>query len=375
MTVSAHQSPVPSDVDDEFVQIRPADLRKFLQRSRTAVLGFALLGAVAGIYYAFSKPDEYTSEVIVMPEASSGGGGGMGNLGSIAGLAGISLDNPAGEAVRPDLYPNVLESIPFALDLLKQPVYAKQYRTTMPLQTYLKRQGRETFLDRLTGSTGDAADAAVRPPAPASLPDPKNYSRALQITPEQEGLANALISRITPTIDRRTGMVTIEAKMPDPVVSATVARLSLDYLTNYITSYRTQKIRNQAAFLTQQVEQSKRRYQSAEYALESYRDRNRSLYGGLARLEEQRLQADYLLAQTVYNDLSRQLEQAKIRVQEETPVFKMLEPPRIPLRKSGPRRTMIIVVAIVAGMFVGFGWTLMRMLFSGQLFGKRTSST
>jgi hypothetical protein len=39
----------------------------------------------------------------------------MGNLGSLAGLAGLNLDNPAGDAIRPDLYPEVLQSVPFAL--------------------------------------------------------------------------------------------------------------------------------------------------------------------------------------------------------------------------------------------------------------------
>jgi uncharacterized protein involved in exopolysaccharide biosynthesis len=184
----------------------------------------------------------------------------------------------------------------------------------------------------------------------------------LQLSPEQEGSIGALTKRITTTFERRTGMVTIEVSMPDPVVAATVARLSLEYLTNYITSYRTQKVKNQERFLTQQVEQSRRRYQSAEYELESYRDRNRSLYSGLARIREQRLQAEFLLSQTVYNDLSRQLEQAKIRVQEQTPVFKMLEPPRIPLGPNGPRRLMIILAALAAGVVAGLGLTLAKTL-------------
>ncbi|GAB3910677.1 hypothetical protein GCM10028803_50580 [Larkinella knui] len=346
-------------MDDDLIQIRPGDIGKFLVDSRRAVLIFAVLGALVGIYYAFSKPDDYKSEVTVMPELSAGSSGSMGGLGSLAGLAGISIDNAAGDVIRPDLYPDVLQSIPFALQLLKQPVYSKNYKTVLPLQTYLKRQGRETAFQRLTGNTEDTSPDSSKP-AVVNLSDPKNYSKALQITPEQEGLAAMLTRRVTTTYERRTGVVTIEVVMPDPVVAATVARLSLEYLTNYITSYRTQKVKDQERFLIQQVEQSRRRYQAAEYDLESYRDRNRSLYSGLARIGEQRLQAEFLLAQSVYNDLSRQLEQAKIRVQEETPVFKMLEPPRVPLRPNGPRRTLLILAAIAAGVAVGLGWTLVR---------------
>lgn len=362
MSVTTSKPATGSEMDDDdLIQIRPGDIWKFLLRSRKAVLLFAALGALAGVYYAFSKPDDYKAEVVVLPEVAGSSSGAGGSLGSLAGLAGINLDNAAGDVIRPDLYPNVLKSIPFALEVLKKPVYSKNYKAAMPLATYLKRQRQETAFQRLTGNTEDTpADPAK--PASVPLPDPKNYSKALQVTPEQEGLAATLTNRITTTYERRTGMVTIEVVMPDPVVAATVARLSLEYLTGYITTYRTQKVRNQERFLTQQVEQARRRYQSAEYELESYRDRNRSLYSGLARIAEQRLQAEFLLAQTVHNDLSRQLEQTKIRVEEETPVFKMLEPPRIPLRPSAPRRMLLIVAALAAGAFVGLGWTLVTTI-------------
>jgi hypothetical protein len=163
--------------DDDLVQIRPGDIWKFLMRSRTAVLVFALLGAVAGIYYAFSKPDDYKSEVTVMPEVSTGSSGGMGNLGSLAGLAGLNIDNPAGDAIRPDLYPDVLQSIPFALQILKQPVYSKIYKTVMPLQTYLKRQRQESAFQRLTGNTDETL--------PPICPTPKITAKRYRFRPNR----------------------------------------------------------------------------------------------------------------------------------------------------------------------------------------------
>jgi uncharacterized protein involved in exopolysaccharide biosynthesis len=141
--------------------------------------------------------------------------------------------------------------------------------------------------------------------------------------------------------------------MPDPTVAATVASLSLNYLTNYITNYRTGKSRQQVKFLSQQVTSARRRYKAAEYGVSAYRDRNRSVYLNTAKIEEQRLQADYLLAQGVYNDLAKQLEQARIKVQEEAPVFQVLEPARVPLRKSEPKRTMITLGFAIFGAIIG----------------------
>jgi uncharacterized protein involved in exopolysaccharide biosynthesis len=69
-----------------------------------------------------------------------------------------------------------------------------------------------------------------------------------------------------------------------------------------------------------------------------------------AKVTEQRLQSEFMLAQNVYNGLVQQYEQAKIRVEEETPVFKLLEPAKIPLKKSAPKRLMLIFAMTVTGV-------------------------
>ena len=106
-------------------------------------------------------------------------------------------------------------------------------------------------------------------------------------------------------------------------------------------------------FLTKQTEEAKERYQKAEYALSVYRDNNRYLNLSTAKIEEQRLQADFILTQTLFNDLSKQFEQAKIKMEEDAPVFKILEPARIPLKKSGPKRTITMAGFIVVGVIIG----------------------
>lgn len=280
-----------------------------------------------------------------MPEIQARGSN-LGNLGSLAGLAGISLDNlNAPDAIRPDLYPNVLQSVPFVLHLLKQPVYVGETRATMPFQA---------FIDQLSekGIRGWFGSRSKSPNGTEERADPRNFSRAIQLTKEQNDYVEFVQTSVSAIYDKKTGIITITAVLPDPVVAATVARLSLEYLTNYITTYRTEKARNQVGFLARQVQEAKGRYQSAEYALSAYRDQNRATFLNTAKINEQRLQGNYLLTQQVYNELSKQLEQAKIKVQEETPVFKTLEPPTVPVRKSGPKRTLIMLGFAVAGAVV-----------------------
>lgn len=351
-------TPPARQSDPDEIEIRLSDIVQFFGQNRWRILVGALMGLIIGGLYAFSKPNMYTAQVTVMPEVQSKSASSLGNLGSLAGLAGISLDNLGGQdAIRPDLYPNILQSVPFALDLLKQPVYSPALKARMTLQEFMNRTGETNFLRRIVrifaGGSGNIQEESL---------DPRNFSQAIQVTKEQDELIKSIQESASAIHDKKTGIITITATEPDPVVAATVARLSLEYLTNYITTYRTEKARKQVAFLMQQVREAKNKYQTAEYALSNYRDRNRSLYLNTAKIDEQRLQADYLLAQSVYNELSKQLEQAKIKVQEETPVFKTLEPPTVPLRKSGPKRTLILLGFAVAGAFLGTVLALMRYL-------------
>ena len=352
-------TPQATQSDPDEIEIQLTDIEHFLKTSRRRIGIGALIGLVAGSIYAFSQPDLYTASLVVMPEIQAKGGGNLGNLGSLAGLAGINLDNVnAQDAVRPDLYPNVLQSVPFALSILKQPVYSRKLKAKMSLEAFMNQvYGNKIgmfFTNLFSGNSDEKNnDEAI---------DPKNFSQAIQLTKEQDGLIKQVQSSVLTTYDKKTGMITLTATQPDPVVAATVARLSLEYLTNYITTYRTEKAHKQVDFLRQRVGEAKSRYQSAEYALSAYRDRNRSIYLNTAKIEEQRLQADYLLEQSVYNELSKQLEQAKIKVQEETPVFKTLEPATVPLRKSGPKRTLLMAGLAVVGGVIGLALALIRQM-------------
>lgn len=347
-------TPVNQSDPDE-IEIRLSDIIQFLKRNRRRILLGALVGLLIGGLYAFSKPNIYTAQVTVMPEAQSQGAGSLGSLGSLAGLAGISLDNISGQdAVRPDLYPNILQSVPFVLDLLKQPVYSQQLQAQMSLQEFINRISGKGFFSWLSSSNKKEKTSEKL--------DPKNFSQAIQVTEEQDALIKQVNESAFATFDIKTGIITITAIEPDPVVAATVARLSLEYLTTYITTYRTEKARKQVAFLAQQVQEAKGKYQASEYTLSNYRDRNRSVFLNTAKIEEQRLQADYLLAQSVYSELSKQYEQAKIKVQEETPVFKTLEPPTVPLKKSGPKRTFIMLGFAAAGALISVALVLVKLV-------------
>ncbi|GAB3505977.1 Wzz/FepE/Etk N-terminal domain-containing protein [Spirosoma knui] len=358
--MSVVEEQITKQPDEGEVEIRLGDIVYFFKRNQRILLRSTIIFLILGAVYAFSQPDEYTSTVKVMPELKSPtGAGGLSDLKSLAGLAGVSLDNfnSTSEAIRPDLYPDIVKSVPFTLHILGQPVLSATSKKATSLHTYLKDQVESGWLSQITTSEDPAGSLTT----PVSS-DPARST--IRLTRQQEQLGESINERVNVYMDKKSGIVTITSQMPDATVAATVARYTLDYLTAYVTNYRTSKARKQVTFLTQQVNRARKRYESAEYQLSSYRDRNRSLFLNTAKIEEQRLQADFLLAQTVYNDLSKQLEQARIKVQEEAPVFQILEPPQVPLRKSGPKRVAIIMGFTIFGallaLIASFVFQLLR---------------
>ncbi len=324
----------PTNTSGE-IEINLADIVAFLKTNVRSIILWGIGFGCIGIVYALSLQKEFDANTQLMPELQSNSSlSKMGGLSALAGLAGVDLNQMSStDAVRPDLYPNIIQTLPFALSMLEQKVYVSEYKKTMRLQDYLTEKNK-SWIDELMGTKN----------TPALPLDPQKLSKAYELTKPQETIVKQIHERILATFDRKTGVITIHTKMPDPVVAATTAQVAVEYLKEYVTSYRTDKARKQVKFLLEQVTEAKRRYQNSEAALAAYRDRNRFLYTESAKVEEQRLQADFMLAQSVYNNLSQQHEQAKIRVEEETPIFKTLDPAAIPLKRSAPKRTIIVLI-------------------------------
>jgi hypothetical protein len=94
------------------------------------------IAAVIGLIVGFSIPKEYTSTIVIAPESSSAKSGG--GLSSLASLAGINMNLNTADAIYPDLYPQIVGSVPFLTDLFEIPV---QRVVPMP-----KRWRKQTIL-------------------------------------------------------------------------------------------------------------------------------------------------------------------------------------------------------------------------------------
>jgi hypothetical protein len=332
------------DEEKTGTQIQEADILekailffvKLIQLNIKKILLAGLIGGIIGVSISTQVTKQYSCSVQILPEFSNEGGS---SFSSLANLAGIDLSqNSETDAFRPDLYPTVLTSTTAVVHLLRQPVTTFNKKHYSSLIAYM-----DSFSEIKT-SAGELA----KTPITASV---------WRFTASEQALIENVRRRIKANFDKKSGIVVLDVEMPDQEIAASCSALLTQYLQNFLSDYRLKKKVNQSKFLTKRVSEAKGALNRAEYALQNYRDKNRNVVANVARIQEQKLQFEFIQRQNLYNDLLNQLEKSKIDELQNEDILITVESPVVPLKASSPRKlfyglggaivaTLLLIVAL-----------------------------
>ena len=346
-----------------------AELNSFARTvwaERRMVARLTAIAGALGLFVALASPVEYSAKTRVLPYRS--GAGAIGGLSGLAGLAGIRLPAGAGDqTITADLYPEVAKSQDFRIEVAETPIYfttlGRSATTIEFFRTLYDRPLLELLVAYSVGLPGEIL-AMLRSqgaePGTGALPDSvprlKSYDR------DYMKLVRIMDKRLAVNIDKRTSIITITAMMPDPYAAADFVRVTSDLLMTRIIDYESRKAGEQFRFVGEQFEQAKRRYELAQRELARFDDRNRSLMRATSQIERDRLQREYDLTFEVYQQLSRELEQARLKMSQDTPAFTVLEQVTVPSERSSPRRARMLLVSLFLGAAVGVARVGLRRL-------------
>ena len=359
--MSKNENPITKQVEDDEISINFGEIWRALLKYKFVIAITALLFAILGALYSLTLNNEYEASVKMVPESAdnkSGGGGGLGGLSSLAGLAGINIGGATGtDAIQPAMYPNIVESIPFLQELINAKIYNPKIKKWQVLKEYLKEHQSNAPI-KLYDSEKLEEDRAKKQLSDADLNDltipssPGQSIDFINIDLKEAHILNKLKSYIKVEVDKKTMFLTITCTLQNPVIAANLTSLVQNQLTRYIVNYRTEKVRKEMIFLTSRQDEARKRYDQALYTYSNYKDQNRNRFLNVAKTQEKKLQYEVDLAFNLYSSLTTQLSEAQIRVQKETPIFKILEPARVPLSRTSPKRSLITIGAMFIGIFV-----------------------
>jgi len=108
------------------------NIKVFIKILLEEKIGFILIFVstiVIGLIFSVTLREEFISEGKILPEIQSNDGK-LGNIKGLASLAGLDVANFEGtDAIRPDLFPEILKSTPFFLQLFKITINTQNNKT------------------------------------------------------------------------------------------------------------------------------------------------------------------------------------------------------------------------------------------------------
>ncbi len=362
---------VPADYGYQYDEdeIDLLELAKTIWNKRMFILKIVGIGAFLGVIVALLSPKEYKSTSTLMPEYSTESQGGASSLlsqyGGLLGISGGSY-NSNSNAIRVDLYPNIVQSTNFQLQLMQQPFYFSDLDTTATLFEYyteLNSAGVLGFVAEYTIGLPGKILGAILPKQElmTSVPGASEESLVLNLSKEEFEVIETLRGKISASLDEQSGIVSVTVTLPDNVAAAAVTEYTIRELTEYLTDYRTEKVLRDLTFVEEQLATAEVRFEAAQLALAEFRDSNQGNLSARAQTDEQRLNSEYQIAFNLYNSLTQQYEEAKLKVQETTPVFKTLEPVQVPVNDE-TSGAMILIIFIMLSSIGSIGWIFVTPL-------------
>jgi len=362
---------VPADYGYQYDEdeIDLLELAKTIWNKRMFILKIVGIGAFLGVIIALLSPKEYKSTATLMPEYSTESQGGASSLlrqyGGLLGVSGGSY-NSNSNAIRVDLYPNIVQSTNFQMQLMQQPFYFSDIDTTATLFEYyteLNSAGVLGFVAEYTIGLPGKILGAILPKKElmTSVPGASEESLVLNLSEEEFEVVETLRGKISASLDEESGIVSVTVTLPDNVAAAAVTEYTIRELTEYLTEYRTEKVLRNLTFVEEQLATAEVRFEAAQLALAEFRDSNQGNLSARAQTDEQRLNSEYQIAFNLYNGLTQQYEEAKLKVQETTPVFKTLEPVQVPVNDE-TSGAMILIVFIMLSGIGSIGWIFITPL-------------
>ena len=273
------------------------------------------------------QPRYYACEVKLAPEYGSSSP--AEGIGSLAASFGFDLSNmQSSDAIYPLLYPELFESPEFLVPLFDVRVNSVDGELCTNYHDYLKNHQKKNPLvapfvkgfgkiKKLFESDKDYG--AVK--AGSSI-DPFRMSR------KDYNLMKKITNKVKCAVNKKNNVVSIVVEDQDPLICATMADSVRAHLQSFIINYRTSKARQDVAYSIELIEN------------------------------------DMGMMLTKYQTMSGQLENAKAKVQEQTPAFTVIKSPTVPIRPAGPKRMIFVAFMLILATFCTTMWYLRRLILS-----------
>jgi uncharacterized protein involved in exopolysaccharide biosynthesis len=301
---------------------------QLLYQKRKTIIKIVAFFTIITIGMSLLLSNNYRSTAIVLPDNDGGKSGTISGLADIASLAGFSIG--VGKSWF-ELYPNIITSEA----VLKNIVYSKfksvKFSDSVNLIQYLELSDKDML---------------------------KNFEKAQEF----------LKSSITIDADKKTRILSVSFLSNESQLAADIVNKVLKELDTYIKTKRISNASQRRVWIEQRLTDVRRDLERSENDLKVFREQNRQIGSSpQLLLEQQRLIRDVEINSSIFIELKKQIEIAKIDEINSMPIINILDAARQTTVKESPKRSIYVIIVFFSSLTLSVGYFIVNYLYPQEI--------
>ena len=299
--------------------------------SKKKLLLILCIGWVVGMIISWSIPTAYTTIVKIVPDKST-------------------IENS-------NFISDIVKSRPFLLDFWDFKVTKLNGDSSIMLRDYILKEQKFPWWKGIVDIPSKIRKWKQGEPLYV-------YTVNLfRLAPEQMTFVSRMSENIKIQMDKRNGVMNLSVVMQDPMISAVIANEIFKDMQELIREKKTYKANADVQFYEQLLLKTRANYESKQRELEDYIVSHEKKKSTISALEEAFLKQEFESMYKPYVSMLEEVDKAKMKAQEESPTFAVIEPASVPTYPSEPRSLLIILGSIFFFGFCGVIGLLLKGMF------------
>lgn len=320
----------------------------FVWKRRVTYIKYVSIGVVVALIVAFSIPKKYTSSVVLAPETQAGA---LEGLSGLASMAGLNMGNLGQDAYTVELYPTIVSSLDFCLELGNIKVKSSNIEAETTYGDYLIKYRKQAWwmypIEWIRMLIAKLRPADTVPGAAASGGETPRY-----VSKKEYNVAMMIQTNVSCAVETLTGVISVTVTDFDPEIAATVADSVVNRLSSFILEYRTRKARADYEYLAAMCDSTQKSYLAVQAKYADYASKHLSVTSPLHQAQLNFLENEVSLAYSAYSAMAGQMQMAQAKILETTPVYTVIESAYVPLYASSPKKILILIAFVMLAFAV-----------------------
>ena len=318
------------NIKDEEIDL--VEILKNIYKSRIFILIISFSFALIGVAVAMLSPIKFSSETIFITQNQESNSS---SLSGVASLVGINLgaSNFGGE-IPSSMYPQVTQSPKFKRLLLNSNI---DFDNKINLKQYL--------IDYYKLNTEN-----------------DKINSDLYVSELENDCFNIIDEIISVNVNQKDGFISLSATLPVAEYSTNLTINAKEILQEIIINNKIESANQSLIFSQQQLKEKKLIFDEIQAKLAYFSDSNLNSVNSFVINERDKLEAEFQIINAVVTELSKQVEQVKLQVSKDTPVFSTIKEAVIPIKRTSPKRTQLVIIYGFIGLVISTGFILIKDL-------------